>query len=111
MVEIGADGVTLRDLAAELGAPVLIVAEAGLGTLNHTALTLEALAAKGVPCAGLVIGSWPADPGAAEKSNRDALARLAPVRAALPAGVAKVSATDFALFSSRAFDTAWAAGL
>ena len=57
---------------------------------------------------GLVIGSWPADPGAAEKSNRDALARLAPVRAALPAGVATVSATDFALFSSRAFDPAWA---
>ncbi|MCB0940940.1 MAG: ATP-dependent dethiobiotin synthetase BioD [Mycobacterium sp.] len=111
LVEIGADGVTLRDLAIELAAPALIVAEAGLGTLNHTALTLEALAAKGVPCAGLVIGSWPADPGAAEKSNRDALARLAPVRAALPAGVAKVSATDFALFSSRAFDTAWAAGL
>jgi hypothetical protein len=52
--------VTLRDLAVELGAPVLIVAEAGLGTLNHTALTLEALAAKGVSCAGLVIGSWPA---------------------------------------------------
>ena len=42
---------TLRDLAVELGAPVLIVAEAGLGTLNHTALTLEALAAKGVSCA------------------------------------------------------------
>ena len=111
LVEIGADGVTLRDLAVELGAPVLIVAEAGLGTLNHTALTLEALAAKGISCAGLVIGSWPADPGAAEKSNRDALARLAPVRAALPAGVATVSATDFALFSSRAFDPAWAAGL
>ena len=111
LVEIGADGVTLRDLAIELAAPALIVAEAGLGTLNHTALTLEALAAKGVSCAGLVIGSWPADPGAAEKSNRDALARLAPVRAALPAGVATVSATDFALFSSRAFDPAWAAGL
>ncbi len=111
LVELAADGVTLRDLAVELGAPVLIVAEAGLGTLNHTALTLEALAAKGVSCAGLVIGSWPAQPGAAEKSNRDALARLAPVRAALPAGVATVSAADFALFSARAFDPVWAAAL
>ncbi len=111
LVEIAADGVTLRDLAVELGAPVLIVAEAGLGTLNHTALTLEALAARGVSCAGLVIGSWPARPGAAEKSNRDALARLAPVRAALPAGVATVSAADFALFSSRAFDPAWVTAL
>ena len=77
---------TLRDLAVELGAPVLVVAEAGLGTLNHTALTLEALAAKGLSCAGLVIGAWPAQPGAAEKSNRDALAAMAPVRAVLPAG-------------------------
>ena len=111
LVELGADGVTLRDLAVELGAPVLIVAEAGLGTLNHTSLTLEALAAKGVSCAGLVIGSWPAQPGAAEKSNRDALAGLAPVRAALPAGVATLSPADFTTLSARAFDPDWVAGL
>ena len=83
LVELGAGGVTLRDLAAELAAPVLIVVAAGLGTLNHTALTLEALAARNIPCAGLVIGSWPAQPGVAEIDNRDALARLAPVRAAV----------------------------
>jgi len=111
LVELAADGVTLRDLAVELGAPVLIVAEAGLGTLNHTALTLEALAAKGLSCAGLVIGSWPAQPGAAEKSNRDALAGLAPVRAALPAGVATMSTADFTSLSARAFDPDWVAGL
>ncbi|MCI4676021.1 dethiobiotin synthase [Candidatus Mycolicibacterium alkanivorans] len=111
LVELAADGVTLRDLAVELGAPMLIVAEAGLGTLNHTALTLEALAAKGLSCAGLVIGSWPAQPGAAEMSNRDGLARHAPVRAALPAGVAGVSPVDFAALSARAFDPDWVAGL
>lgn len=111
LVELAAGGVTLRDLAVELGAPVLIVAEAGLGTLNHTALTLEALAAKGLSCAGLVIGSWPAQPGAAEKSNRDALAAMAPVRAALPAGVATVSTADFTSLSARAFDPDWVAGL
>jgi dethiobiotin synthetase len=111
LVELAADGVTLRDLAVELGAPVLIVAEAGLGTLNHTALTLEALAAKGLSCAGLVIGSWPAQPGTAEKSNRDALAGLAPVRAALPAGVATLSPADFTTLSARAFDPDWVAGL
>ncbi|MFN8033397.1 MAG: dethiobiotin synthase [Mycobacterium sp.] len=111
LVELGAGGVTLRDLAVELGAPVLIVAEAGLGTLNHTALTLESLAAKGLSCAGLVIGSWPAQPGTAEKSNRDALAKLAPVRAALPTGVATVSPADFASLSARAFDPDWVAGL
>jgi len=111
LVELAADGVTLRDLAVELAATVLIVTEPGLGTLNHTALTVEALGAKGVSCAGLVIGAWPAQPGAVEISNRDALAQLAPVRAALPAGVATVSPKDFALMSSRAFDPGWVAGL
>ncbi|GAA2796632.1 ATP-dependent dethiobiotin synthetase BioD [Mycobacterium crocinum] len=111
LVELTADGATLRDLAVELAAPVLVVVEPGLGTLNHTALTLEGLAAKGLSCAGLVIGAWPAQPGPAEKSNREALAQLAPVRAALPAGVAAVSPNDFALFSSRAFDPDWVAGL
>ncbi|AQT80370.1 dethiobiotin synthase [Mycolicibacterium litorale] len=107
LVELAAGGVTLRDLAVELSAPVLVVTEPVLGTLNHTALTLEGLAAKGLSCAGLVIGAWPAQPGPAEKSNRDALAGLAPVRAALPAGVAAVSTVDFELFSARAFDPDW----
>ncbi|EHB50630.1 Dethiobiotin synthetase [Mycolicibacterium rhodesiae JS60] len=111
LVELAAGGATLRDLAVELAAPVLVVVEPGLGTLNHTSLTLEGIAAKGLSCAGLVIGAWPAQPGAAEKSNREALAQLAPVRAALPAGVSAVSPNDFALFSARAFDADWVAGL
>lgn len=110
LVEIG-DGVTLRDVAADLAAPVLIVVAAGLGTLNHTALTLEALAAKGVSCAGLVIGSWPADPGVAERGNRAALAELAPLRAVLPAGAGALSATEFEAMSASAFDADWVAGL
>jgi dethiobiotin synthetase len=85
LVEVGQGGVTLRDLASDLAAPVLVVAAPGLGTLNHTALTLEALASHGIPCAGLVIGAWPREPGAAESGNRDALGELAPVRAVLPA--------------------------
>lgn len=111
LVEIGEGGVTLRDLAADLAAPVLIVVAAGLGTLNHTALTIEALAAQGVSCAGLVIGAWPAQPGVAEIDNRDALARLAPVRAALPAGLGTLGASDFAQISARAFDPDWVAGM
>lgn len=111
LVELGRDGVTLRDLAGELAAPVLVVVAPGLGTLNHTALTLEALAAQGIPCAGLVIGAWPAQPGAAEIDNRDALARLATVRAALPAGVGSVGANDFERISATAFDRTWLTGL
>ena len=111
LVEIGAEATTLRDLAAAVGAPVLTVVAAGLGTLNHTALTLEALAAHGVPGAGLVIGSWPAHPGVAEVDNRDALARLGPVRAALPTGVASLGRTDFERISAQAFDRSWVRSL
>lgn len=111
LVELADGGVTLRDLAAELRAPVLVVCAAGLGTLNHTALTLEALAHKGLSCAGLVIGSWPADPGRAEAYNRGALERTAPLRAALPAGSAALSPDEFAAMSARAFDPAWLSGL
>ena len=111
LVEIAASGVTLRDLATELGAPVLVVCQAGLGTLNHTALTLEALESKALRCAGLVIGAWPASPDAAADYNRGALARLAPVRAVLPAGSGALSPASFAAMSSQAFDPDWVAGL
>lgn len=111
LVELAAGGVTLRDLAAELGAAALVVSGAELGTLNHTALTLEALTAQGVSCAGIVIGSWPATPGPAETSNRPALARLAPLRAALPAGAGALDAAAFAQMSVAAFDPAWVTSL
>jgi len=111
LVELAAGGITLRDLAVELAAPALVVCEAGLGTLNHTALTLEALENKGVSCAGLVIGSWPKAPGAAEEFNRGALEDLAPVRAVLPAGAAALAPSDFAVMAGNAFDPDWVAGL
>lgn len=111
LVEIAAGGVTLRELAADLGAPVLVVCDAGLGTLNHTALTLECLANKALSCAGLVIGAWPAHPGAAENHNRGALARLARLRAVLPAGASALGPAAFAEMSRAAVDTAWVAGL
>ena len=111
LVQIGADGVTLRDLAADLAAPVLIVVAPGLGTLNHTALTLEALAGRAVPCAGLVIGAWPAAPDVAEAGNRDDLALLAPLRAVLPSGAGSLSAEEFATVSAQAFETSWVESL
>ncbi len=107
LVELGAGGVTLRDLARDLAAPVLVVVTAGLGTLNHTALTLEALAAQDISCAGLVIGAWPRGPGVAETGNRDALDRLAAVRAVLPTGAGAMSAGEFETMSLAAFDTDW----
>jgi dethiobiotin synthetase len=111
LVELGAGGVTLRDLARDLAASVLVVVSPGLGTLNHTALTLEALAVQGIPSAGLVIGTWPREPGAAEAGNRDALNRLAAVRAVLPAGAGAMSAAEFESMSASAFDAQWLTSL
>ena len=69
LVRYNAAGATLADLAAMLGAPVLVVTAAGLGTLNYTALTLEAIAARKLRLAGLVIGSWPREPDLAAREN------------------------------------------
>jgi dethiobiotin synthetase len=64
----------LIDLADSLryaGHPVLfvVVARAGLGTLNHAALTVQAIQGRGLEVAGVVVGSWPAEPGLAEEQN------------------------------------------
>jgi dethiobiotin synthetase len=86
-------GRTIADLASMLGAPVLVVTAAGLGTLNHTALTLEALATRGLATAGVVIGSWPAQPGLAERSNLVDLAGV--LTGSMPAGAGQLSRADF----------------
>jgi dethiobiotin synthetase len=46
---------TYADLAVALGLPVLVVARAGLGTVNHAALTVEALRSRGLTVAGLIL--------------------------------------------------------
>jgi dethiobiotin synthetase len=107
LVEIGDGGVTLRDLAVDMGAQVLIVVRAGLGTLNHAALTLEALASQQVRRAGLVIGAWPQDPGIVETGNREVLATMAPLRAVLPAGAGAFRSDRFESMSSASFDPHW----
>ncbi len=58
----------IADLAMEVDAPVVVVTRAGLGTLNHTALTLEALESRGID-AHVVIGSWPARPALVHRRN------------------------------------------
>ena len=90
-------GRTIADLAVMLGAPVLVVTTPGLGTLNHTALTLEALSTRRLPAAGVVIGAWPAEPGLAERANLTDLAVIAgqPLAGVLPAGAARLSRDDF----------------
>src|SRR6201996_5889503 len=90
-------GTTIADLAAMLDAPVLVVTAAGLGTLNHTALTLEALATRKLACAGVVVGSWPAGPGLAERCNLDDLELLTggTLAGILPAGAGELERGAF----------------
>ena len=77
LVELTEAGETLADLALALPhARVLVVARSALGTLNHTMLTREALAHRGLRALGLVIGAWPDEPGAVEVSNRAYLSEL-----------------------------------
>ena len=58
LVRYDPSGSTIADLAVMLDAPVLVVTTPGLGTLNHTALTLEALSTRRLTPAGVVIGAW-----------------------------------------------------
>ena len=69
-------GYLVRDLARDLGLPVVVAAAPGLGTINHTLLTVEAVRAVGLDLAAVVLTPWPERPGDLERSNLDAIARL-----------------------------------
>ena len=84
VVELGTDGTTLADIALDLDLPVVVVARPGLGTLNHTRLTLEAAWARGVRVAGVIVNGYPDEPDIAEATNLDGLAQMAPVLAVVP---------------------------
>jgi dethiobiotin synthetase len=74
-----ADDYTVRDLALELRLPLVIAARAGLGTINHTLLTLQAARAVGLHVCAVVLTPWPDEPSVLERSNRDTIARLGDV--------------------------------
>jgi dethiobiotin synthetase len=69
-------GYLVRDLAADLGYPLVVVASPGLGTINHTLLTVEAARAAGLEVAAVVLNPWPSDPSEIERSNRETIASL-----------------------------------
>lgn len=103
LVRLDTDGGTLLDLAAALDAAapapveVVVVCAPALGTLNHAELTVDALRGRGLEPAGLVLGSWPTEPGLAEQVNRDELPRVTglPLLAVLPAGSGSLDAKTF----------------
>jgi dethiobiotin synthetase len=88
---------TLADLAARfIDAAVVVVCRSGLGTLNHTELTLEALARRGLSTAGIVIGSWPSHPDHIDLDNRSQLSSLdVPLVGVIPEGASRLAPTRF----------------
>ncbi|GAB7007925.1 dethiobiotin synthase [Nocardioides sp. AN3] len=114
LVRLDTDGGTLLDLAdalahrqAHVEVSFVVVVAAGLGTLNHTELTVAAMRARGYEPAGLVIGSWPQEPGLAEQCNREDLPRVTrvPLRGLVPEGAGSLERADFLRAAS-----AWLAG-
>jgi dethiobiotin synthetase len=97
LVRFTDDGGTLADAAAALRAPVLVVATAELGTLNHTELTVEALRARDLICAGVVVGAWPAAAHLAAMCNLTDLPAVTgvPLVGALPDGAGALRPGEF----------------
>jgi dethiobiotin synthetase len=91
---------TVRDFAVALGLPVVVAARTGLGTINHTLLTLEAARAAGLEVRGVALTPWPDAPSALERSNRETIERLGgvavatvpPIASGLPGDLAAAGA-------------------
>jgi dethiobiotin synthetase len=88
-------GTSLRSKGISIG--YVLVASPSLGTLNHTALTAEALASRDLPLLGVVVGSYPAEPGLAEESNLVDLPLVAnaPLLGNLPEGAGALTPMVF----------------
>ncbi|TJY69706.1 dethiobiotin synthase [Arthrobacter sp. CAU 1506] len=82
-------------------AGIVVVCRSGLGTLNHTLLTLEALQRRSLPVAGLVIGAWPQEPTDIELDNQRYLSDLpVPFLGMVPAGASALPPPEFRTLAS-----------
>ncbi len=101
LVPLDDEGVTMADLAAALGLPLVVAAHPGLGTINHVMLTLEAARSRGLEVAAVVLTPWPLAPSLIETDNATYLRartgvpvlRLGTVAAPEPAQLAEAGAT------------------
>jgi dethiobiotin synthetase len=91
-----ADAYTVCDFAVALALPVLIAARAGLGTINHTLLTLRVAREAGLSVRAVVLTPWPAQPDEIERSNRDTIAHLGEIEVATLPVVASPAPPDLA---------------
>lgn len=94
-------GYLVRDLARELSLPLIVAARPGLGTINHTLLTLEAARAVGLPVAGVVMTPWPDEPPEIERSNRETVETLGGVPVSGLPVVASAEASTLAAAGAR----------
>jgi dethiobiotin synthetase len=70
----------VRDLARDAALPMVVVAAPGLGTINHTLLTVEAVRTAGLDVLCVVLTPWPSQPESLERSNLEAIRELGRVR-------------------------------
>jgi dethiobiotin synthetase len=91
-----AEDYTVCDFAVALGLPVVIAARPGLGTINHTLLTLQVARSAGLRVCAVVLTPWPEQPTAMESSNRETIARLGEVEVQTLARVPAPTASDLA---------------
>ncbi|MCR5977299.1 ATP-dependent dethiobiotin synthetase BioD [Gordonia jinghuaiqii] len=104
--------VAVATLRRDTADGVIVVVAPGLGALNHAELTVNAVRARGLRPAGLVIGSWPENPDLAMRCNRTDLPRVTgvPVVGVLPAGAAALDPAEFRRLAPTWFDHDWLAG-
>ncbi len=79
LVPLTEDFLTI-DLILELGATLLIVADAGLGTINHSLLSVEAARKRKIPVEGIVLNRYPVNPGEVEKDNPEIISAVSGVK-------------------------------
>jgi dethiobiotin synthetase len=91
------DDYTVCDLAVELGLPLLIAARPGLGTINHTLLTLTAARAAGLDVRAVVLTPWPEEPSTLELSNRATIAHMGEIEVEGLSRVGRPDVADLAL--------------
>lgn len=99
----------MAELASALSAPLVVVADPRLGTLNHTALTLEAMTRRHLELADVVLGSWPDEPDLAARSNLADLQDLAgrPLGGAIAAGAGGAEPAAFLALARAGLSPAW----
>jgi dethiobiotin synthetase len=78
------------DLILKMNIPAILVTYAGLGTVNHTLLSIEAMKNRNLKIAGIVINRMPRNPGIVEKDNIKTIERIGGVPV-----IAAISEFDF----------------